>query len=114
MAKYLMTSKSQDGREHTVFDTSDTLKDASDVSLSVYPTFVEIHEIDTSDLISKRFVLAKIPVTPAFVRVEVIGGPIASYGEDFNIILINQINWSSLSFDGQLILGDKLRVTYDI
>ena len=112
--KYLMTSKAQDGREHTVFDSVDSLKDVNGVSLSVYPTMVEIHTIDTSDMIAKRFSLVKIPINPAFIKIDVIGGPITEYGVDFNIILLNQVNWNSLGFDGQIAIGDKLRVTYDI
>lgn len=74
---------------------------------------VEYKTLLVADLINKYVTIAAEPKDAAKLKLEVLGGPAADIGVDFTVNAASkQVSWNALSLDGQLVVGEKLRITY--
>lgn len=74
---------------------------------------VEYRTITGGEETAKQLTLGSAPDTAAYTIVDVIGSGAAHYGVDFSVTGAT-LSWAGLSFDGQLVAGDVLRVHYFI
>jgi hypothetical protein len=72
---------------------------------------VEYRTLTNAEIAAKSLTLAHSPVAPTEICVDVAGGTIGFYGDDFNASG-STISWTGLGFDGLLAVGDKLRISY--
>jgi len=74
---------------------------------------VNVFTLTSTDILNKYVTLTATPVTPATTVLSVVGGPVQVYGNDYQIIGGNQLNWSGLFLDGVLSSGDILIVQFN-
>lgn len=72
---------------------------------------VEQFTLSSGDIAAKQITLSLTPYSPAFTRVDLLGFGPTQYGVDFTVSGTT-LSWSGLGFDGVLIAGYKLVVTY--
>lgn len=73
---------------------------------------VEIFVLSPTDISNKYVTLANTPANLDKTLLTVIGGPMQSYGDDFEVSG-NQLTWNMLFLDGVLEAGDILVVPHD-
>jgi hypothetical protein len=78
----------------------------------IYFEHVEIHALDASDISNKYITLAAVPINPTTIICDIVDGPPAEAVVDFNVINSNRLSWQGCALDGQLSVGDQLRVEY--
>lgn len=72
---------------------------------------VEYRTLTLGEETADALTLAHSPVAPTEVMVDVVGGTVAFYGDDFNVSG-STLSWNGLGLDGLLAAGDKLRIAY--
>lgn len=73
---------------------------------------VNVFTLTPQNAINKYVVLSIAPVYPFNTILNIIGGSIQDYGQDFVILSGNHLSWSGLGLDGVLVAGDKLVVQF--
>ena len=88
------------------------LTEGTPVSPPVSGTFnVDYLEVDATALLNKEVTLTGTPAVVTQVIVDVIGGSSQRYGVDYTVSGTT-LDWDSLGLDGEVSLGDYLRVQY--
>lgn len=73
---------------------------------------VETFTLTGTDITNGYVTLSASPSTANLTVLQVIGGPVQAYGDDFTVSGA-QLSWSSLFLDGVLVAGDKLIVQFN-
>lgn len=71
----------------------------------------EIITITQENIDSKSVTLARAPLSPGFVTLEIIGGITQLYGIDYTVNSVT-LSWDGLGLDGFLEVGDVLYINY--
>lgn len=71
----------------------------------------EYRTLTGGEITAAQLTLAQTPSTPTEILVDVLGGGIAWYTDDF-VVSGNILDWSGLGLDGLVSAGDKLRIGY--
>lgn len=72
---------------------------------------VDLFTLTPTDISNKYVTLTSGPSPVGKTILQVVGGPVQSYGDDF-VVSGTQLSWSGLFLDGILVSGDKLIVQY--
>ena len=72
---------------------------------------VDYPVVSGTDITNRYLVLSQTPATPSRVVLDIPTGSPQIYGTDF-IIVGNHLSWNGLALDGQINIGDTLRVQY--
>ncbi len=67
--------------------------------------------LSREDIENKYIELPEIPHTPEDVRINLVGGSIAYYGEDFTVI-DNKVSWDGFLLEEVLAEGDQIVIEY--
>jgi hypothetical protein len=73
--------------------------------------YVEYFTLSATDITNKYVTLANTPFQSSKVILDIISGSAQEYGVDY-YSTTNQVNWDSMTLDGLLASGDRLRVIY--
>ena len=71
----------------------------------------EFRTITVGEAAAKSLTLAYTPVTPSEVCLDVVGGAVQFYGDDYSVSGTT-LSWNALGLDGVLDSGDKIRIMY--
>lgn len=72
---------------------------------------VEFRTLSAGEITAKQLTLGFTPSSPSEVMLDLIGGGAQFYGDDYTVSG-SVLSWSSLSLDGLLTAGDKIRISY--
>jgi hypothetical protein len=73
---------------------------------------VETRAVTAGEITAKKLTLANTPAVASEVLLQIRSGVPQAYGYDYNIINSNQLNWSGLGLEGQIITGSVLIISY--
>lgn len=74
-------------------------------------TVVEYFTLDAGQVTSKQVILANTPTPANQTALDVISCGPQFYSDDF-VVSANTLTWAGKPLDGQLAIGDRLRVQY--
>lgn len=82
------------------------LSAASGISYSV-----NIYTLNSTDISNKFVLLSDIPTTPSDTILNIIGGIVQDYGNDYEVSM-NILSWDGLGLESILSVGDKIIVQF--
>jgi hypothetical protein len=77
---------------------------------------VDKFTLSATDITNKYVILQEVPNSTSDISLDIVGGVMQSYGDDFELLSDDggkRLSWNGLGLDGVLEEGEQLVITYN-